>query len=150
MFECLCIHLFEFFNSIRAACLSFLFSEKQDSGFWFLELWKDFSHFEVVNFVFWKMENRRRAPEHDEDPYEKPLKSWIWISYLSKTWNRHLVTFLFSSKGPPSTPQHFDSHPCIRSPSWRTQRTRINDGRVSLGETSELECARIANMCLDR
>ena len=34
-----------------------------------------------------------------------------------KTWNGHLVKFLFSSKGILSTPQHSDSHPCIR-PRW--------------------------------
>ena len=36
------------------------------------------------------------------------------------------------------TPQHSDSHACIRPPSWGTQWTQINAGRVSLGETSEL------------
>ena len=29
--------------------------------------------------------------------------------------------FLFSSKGTTSTPQHFDSQPCTRPPSWGTQ-----------------------------
>ena len=29
----------------------------------------------------------------------KPTKAWMWISYLSKAWNGHLVTFVFSSKG---------------------------------------------------
>ena len=33
-----------------------------------------------------------------------------------KTLNRNLLTFLFSSKGTPSTPQHFDSQPCTRLP----------------------------------
>ena len=31
-------------------------------------------------------------------------KTWISISSLSKTWNGKLVTFVFSSKGIPSTP----------------------------------------------
>ena len=39
--------------------------------------------------------------------------------------------------GPPLTPQHSDPHPCIRPPSWGTQLTQNNVGRVSLGETSE-------------
>ena len=46
-----------------------------------------------------------------------------------KTWNGNLPTFLFSSKGAPSTPQHSDSHPCTRPPSWGTQWTRWNVGK---------------------
>ena len=41
----------------------------------------------------------------------KSTTSWICISYLSKPWNGHLPTFLFSSEGIPSTPHHSDS-PC--------------------------------------
>ena len=67
----------------------------------------------------------------------KSATSWIWISYLSKTWNGKLVTFVFSGKGIPSTPQQSDSHPCTRQPSWGTQWAGWKDSRVSLGETSD-------------
>ena len=49
------------------------------------------------------------------------LKSWMLISYRSKNmkwkFGKSYKTFLFSSKGIPSTPQHTDSQPCTR-PGW--------------------------------
>ena len=32
-------------------------------------------------------------------PLIKRTEAWIWISYLSKTWIGHLISFLFSGKG---------------------------------------------------
>ena len=40
-------------------------------------------------------------PKMMKIPAKKPSKSWIWISYLSKTWDGYFVTFLFSKKGIP-------------------------------------------------
>ena len=56
--------------------------------------------------------------KHDENSLNKSPKSWICISYLSKNMN-----FYISSKGIPSTPQHTDSHPCTRPPSWGTRES---------------------------
>ena len=74
--------------------------------------------FEVSNFRnFEKLKSRGRAPEIDEYPHEKSLKSWICISYLSKSMKWTFGIFLFSNEGIPSTPQHIDSHSCTR-PGW--------------------------------
>ena len=54
----------------------------------------------------------------------------------TKTKNKE--TFHISSRGIPSTPQHFDSRPCIRPPSRGTQWTQNNERayrkRVSFGK----------------
>ena len=59
----------------------------------------------------------RWAPEKDENWLNKISKAMDmnFISHL-KTWNVHLVTFVLSSKGIPSTPQHTDPHPCSPAP----------------------------------
>ena len=56
------------------------------------------------------------------------------MSFISiKNTNGNLVSFLFSSKGTTGTPQHFDSHPCTRPPSWGRQRTQQKRRSSELG-----------------
>ena len=75
----------------------------------------EFSNFEVLKFqlfeflksrifYFWnfeKFEFRKLVLTNDKNPVNISSKTWIWISYLSKTWSGILVTLLFSGKGSP-------------------------------------------------
>ena len=80
--------------------------------------WK-FDIMELLSFEIsesWTLENSHRKR------MTSPLKVLQHIGYefhnYQKTWNGFCVSFVFSSKGIPSTPQHSDSHPCTRPPSW--------------------------------
>ena len=76
---------------------------------WKLEVWK--LKVRQLDFLFWKLRARQFFIKICDDGHRKwwklvkqSPKSWIWISYRSKTWNANLLTSLFSSKGIPSTP----------------------------------------------
>ena len=99
----------------------------------------------VQRIIFYKSQNVGN-PLFDnfrEDGHRKWWRS-VWkssgnlghgLKISLKTWNEIMVNFwnqkprnqeakkpfLFLSKGIPSSPQHTDSHPCTRPPSWRTR-----------------------------
>ena len=65
--------------------------------------------------------SRRRAPGNDINLFNQISKSFdlkfLWIKKHGTELLIILPTFLFSSEGTSNTPQHSDSHPCIR-PRW--------------------------------
>ena len=67
--------------------------------------WK-FEGLNCWNLTSLQFENLHRKMM--KNPVKNSSKYWILISYLLKTWNGHLITFVFSSQGFPSTPQHTD------------------------------------------
>ena len=76
----------------------------------------------ILYYISW-----RWGSENEKDCINK-VSNLLDMNFISikKAWSGHLVTFLFSSKGilhfvlisSKGIPQHFDSHPCIRPPSW--------------------------------
>ena len=78
----------------------------------------------------------RRLPKNDEDSRNKIFKI-LDMSFISikKTWNWHLVNFVFSNKGISCSPQHTDSHLCTRP------------GFSRLGARSELSFPKYSKSC---
>ena len=78
--------------------------------------WEFRVHHTLSDFV-------KMGPENDEDPFKNLQNHGCEFHTYQKTWNGRLVTFLFSSKGIPSTlniptPTPAPDHPYTRPPFW--------------------------------
>ena len=107
-------------ETLRLKTKNVIWARKTES--WDFETWNVgnwnyifcFGPFEYLIFqISW-----RWGPGNDEK-WSNEISKIMDMNFISmkKPWNGHLVTFVFSSKGIPSTPQHSDSHPCTR-PGW--------------------------------